>query len=121
MKFAEVDGRKLNGYNRINAATILPNTNMIRIIKKQGESCPIIKCDICQEAITDASNAAALDLSMEYNEGAESEVLHVHKGKCDEEAKRRFGRFLPWTELSDHLIWVAHNADLSPAKMQTRQ
>ena len=66
---------------------------------------PVFSCDVCNEPIIDIREAAAVYRNDGVGEGELLAVMHVHKGKCHDEADRRFaGQDLaPWAELADHI------------------
>ena len=62
---------------------------MIKILRKDGKFTHVVICDICHEMITNASRAAVV--SRLPPEGEAAEALHVHKGRCHDQAEARIG------------------------------
>ena len=94
---------------------------MIRMLVAANRVTPVVFCDVCARAITDASGAVAVRPTRTIRdpflcEGDILEVLHVHKGACLAEAERRLGGWDAtwWDELTAHLCGLMVNTGLPP-------
>lgn len=75
----------------------------------KGLFCPMFICDVCGESIKDARHAAAV-FNMTASAALRIDVEHVHKGKCMEIAERRIGKGFGWSELAEHITFLADNS-----------
>jgi len=89
---------------------------MIRMIRNEGRTTPIVVCDNCKEPITDSEMAMAIWKQPDVD-GTQAEVFHLHKGPCDRAFKAVIGDPNPWQELTKHLHYLCSNVGLSPEKL----
>jgi len=94
---------------------------MIKVLYIKGVYGPIIRCDVCGERITNAGLAAVLRKTAMLAEGQESEVFHVHKGRCHDTMEGRLGGAPGWDEITNHFLNLLLNAGSSPAKLREIQ
>jgi hypothetical protein len=98
---------------------------MIRVDYDGKTYAPHFYCDICHQPITDARRGAAVSpIGMAIPDGhARLDVLHVHKGKCQDAAEDRVGgrANAGWDELIDHVRHLARNTGLTPESLADRQ
>ena len=94
---------------------------MLKLQFTQGRYAPAIYCDLCDERIQEAGNAAAL-FRMADVEGQFLDVAHVHKGACMVAAEAQWGGYqhTGWIALLDHLLYVVCNSGLTPAELCDR-
>lgn len=92
---------------------------MIKIEHHQGVYAPLCVCDMCGQRITDANQALALYPNHSGpGAGERVEVLHVHKGECDQRATNGFGDDGGTDELSTHLVYLLNNVGLRGASLK---
>ena len=91
-------------------------------MQKQGRDIPMVICDICNTWIENAGEAVAVWKAAQ-NDGEMSDVLHVHKRGCHNEAEHMLGgrQSCSWEELSCHILYLASNTDLPPEKLSEIQ
>ncbi len=92
---------------------------MIKVMRKDSRTVSIMCCDVCGSWIDEAGLGAAVFRRLS-EDGATSEVLHVHKGGCHDIAEERLGE-TGWQELRQHLYHLTSNSGLPPAAMQKIQ
>jgi len=86
---------------------------MIKIEHHQGIYAPLCYCDVCGERIVDAHQAIVLYPHFaEKGTGKSVEIMHVHKGKCDQRATNSYGDDGGSDELSTHLVYLLNNVGL---------
>ncbi len=89
---------------------------MVVIEYIQRRYVPLIQCDICGQVIADVSEGVAAQ-KVEMREGERIAVLHVHKGRCWQQAQTSLGRTgcvqLESQELARHLHYLAHNIGMN--------
>lgn len=70
---------------------------------------PVFVCDICGKQITNIGGGAVVFRNRGVGEDELLELLHVHKGKCHDQAEAQLvgGDKGPWHELADHLNAIA--------------
>lgn len=92
---------------------------MIKMLSASGRSAPVLMCDVCGERIKLVGMGAAV-FPRSDSDGAEVEVLHVHKGECHDKAESRVGsgKGAPWQELGNHFSYLLHNIGLPMSRLQ---
>lgn len=94
---------------------------MIKVIRKDAITHPIIVCDACGNRIEDIRLAAAV---YPYSQGDDETtgVLHAHKGSCLDQAEEKLGGVAStsWHELEDHLIWLVTGAGMTMRDLAKR-
>lgn len=96
---------------------------MIKILRLNGKSAPVLVCDVCGSRIEDAKNAAAVNNfnSETVSDGDLLDVIYTHKGKCHNRAESlmtaRGVGVVGWLELQHHLVDLIHNVGLSPVEL----
>jgi hypothetical protein len=86
----------------------------IKMLFTKGLWCPMFVCDVCGKVIKERRLAAAVFDMDGPKEKSLTEVQHVHKGACLNEAERRIGKFFGWTELRDHIQFLRENVKDCP-------
>ena len=89
---------------------------MIKILTTQGRTAAIFHCDGCGEKIVNPDMAMALYVD-DPPEGETGEVLHAHKGACDQKLQARIGKKGGWAEFKHHVVDLVHNSGLPPTKL----
>jgi hypothetical protein len=94
---------------------------VIRVMNKNGKTCPILLCDICEKQIDNLGMGAAI-FPRSSTEGEITEVLHTHKKSCHDIAEKRIGgkSSAPWQELQDHFIWLMANSGKPATELAVR-
>ena len=97
------------------------SNDVIRILEANGRSCPLLMCDVCGERILSLKEGAAVFRSIKES-GSTSEVMHVHKRECHNQAEKKMGdgKKCPWQELQDHFYYVLANSESSPDELKKR-
>ncbi|EKD97752.1 MAG: hypothetical protein ACD_23C00751G0014 [uncultured bacterium] len=93
---------------------------MLKVMRKNDRTVPMLCCDACGSWIDDAGAGAAVFASLE-EDGDTKEVALVHKGACHdktEAALRAKGLSVGWQELSRYLVDALHNTNLPFQKLQ---
>lgn len=95
---------------------------MMKITYKEGQACPVITCDWCNQEIEDALQATYAFV-MAVGRGAdmqcpdESEIYHVHNGKCfaafERYKKRTSDIFLGTVPLECLPVYLASNLSVN--------
>ena len=94
---------------------------MIKILFKDKLSCPVFVCDICGDMIGDISEGAALfaDVAVAHRtENMKIDVLHVHKIKCQEIAKKKAKQKYEWQPLGAHLYFLCANTEVDGKQLE---
>lgn len=86
---------------------------MIKILENNGNSAPILICDICGERINNAREGAAVFGDKASDKGVK-DVKHVHKASCHDMAEIELAGEDNWQEMSQHLRLLLHNVGLTP-------
>lgn len=84
---------------------------MIKILIRDGRTCPIFVCDICGDMISDVNEGAAI-FSCSGNENEKTAVMHAHKSACHEKAEAQFSND-GWDELARHIYLLGLNTGLT--------
>lgn len=90
---------------------------MIKMLNIKGRACPIVICDVCQKRIESSEAAAAVFQRSDIEvDGDVSQVLHVHKGQCHDDAEQKIGngKGAPWQELDHHIYFLIGNVGTTP-------
>lgn len=84
---------------------------------------PVFVCDICEQPIMDLTGGAVVFRNRGVGEDELLELLHVHKGVCDQQAVARISGqgHTPWHELADHLNEIAYGAGATIRGMIERE
>jgi hypothetical protein len=93
---------------------------MLKVMRKNARTAPMLYCDACGSWIDDAGMAAAVFSNMD-DDGETKEVALVHKGACHdktEEVLLKKGLSVGWQELSRYLGDLLHNTGLSIEKLK---
>lgn len=81
---------------------------MLQIIEVESGYRSIVRCDVCQEPITDSRMAVAVRFS-------HGSVWHLHKGECHDRAERMVPVFRRgFMELEEHIDQIEHNTRRPP-------
>lgn len=80
---------------------------MLKILHREGRAAPVFVCDICGDMICDATEGLAV-FSCTAKDNEKTEVIHAHKGRCHDEAEKRFEND-GWAELGRHLYMLTVN------------
>lgn len=97
---------------------------MIEIQMIDGNSCPILFCDVCGERVEDASKAAVVFESLRPD-GERPKALHVHKGSIDGKACHHQAELIiqagggtpGWQEWKLYICNLAHNVAFPASEM----
>lgn len=92
---------------------------MIRIWHRAGRTCPVVVCDICDDMISNAEEGAAV-FSCRSKDNLKTNVVHVHKGACQDKAEEQIGDDSGWDELGHHLYLVCSNTAVKYAEETAR-
>ena len=92
---------------------------MIMVRYVDGRYTPVINCDVCERRIAEAGLAVAVMKHGTIDEAELLPCLHAHKGACHDTAEERLGgkANTGWQELTQHLLFLAHNCKLTPEKL----
>lgn len=96
---------------------------MLKVMRKDGRTVPMLCCDACGAWIDDAGLGAAVFASL-GEDGDTKEVALVHKRTCHdktEAALRAKGLSVGWQELSRYLADALHNTGLPLEQLQKMQ
>ena len=90
---------------------------MIKLRIRKGRYAPVFVCDICGKQIEDTYATAVSP--KQPMDGEFAEVLHAHKGACDDEASRRLGGETQsgWQEMSAHVVRLAANVGMTSVEI----
>ena len=96
---------------------------MIKLQYVRGGFVPMVFCDMCHQRISDAGMAATVYPLDTVKDGDFLDFAYVHKGACMRAAEALLGgrARTGWTELSDHLRYIVHNAGTSLQQLQERE
>jgi hypothetical protein len=90
---------------------------MITFIRINGRSCPLVFCDQCGKQITEPRLGMVLFSDDIGEEGEQCKPIFLHKGECDEKAKR--GRESNgWIELTSFAKQLAYNCGIRSVEFQ---
>lgn len=96
---------------------------MLKVMRKDGRTVPLLCCDVCGSWIDDAGLAAAV-FPLLGPQGDTKAVQLVHKGVCHDKAEaalRAQGLGTGWHELKRYLPDALHNAGLTLEALQQMQ
>ena len=96
---------------------------MLKVMRKDDRTVPLLCCATCGSWIDDAGLGAAVFASL-GDHGDTTEVALVHKGACHDKAEaalRAKGLSVGWLELRRYLADALYNAGLTPARLQQMQ
>jgi hypothetical protein len=87
-----------------------------------GINAAYIYCDICQERIVNAVDGLAFYNGDTSKIHSSAEIIHVHKGKCDQKAQAKIGdQNFGSQELAWNLLQVIYNSGLTLEKLAAVQ
>src|SRR5881275_672957 len=86
-------------------------SHMIKLRNDELGYTPVAVCDICHQVITDVGYGAAVWRIPRQHLGDVFDVLHVHKGRCHDQADRQLvgEDKASWHELGIHLADLTVN------------
>ena len=85
----------------------------ITIKRNKNRHAPLYTCAVCGHAITDATLANLLWIGDELTDGADTEALIAHKGRCTVTADQEHGTHLYSTELTVAIYRLAANSGMN--------